>query len=166
MLSVKEINIEVKFAVIFAFLGLLLSLLIGMLFVDKMAVVFTRALLMSSVFGAIGFGSIFVIKKFVPEIYEALSGKNDSVGELAGDDQAGMSEMTSDANSQDYSGDASGIDYNKNESFDPGLTSFESKQMDSSSGPSLGKHILEAKGFKFEPKLMAQAIRTMMSKDE
>jgi hypothetical protein len=45
------------------------------------------------------------------------------------------------------------------------VKNVDSSDFDAKKGK-LGKHVLESKSMKFEPKIMAQAIRTLMSKDQ
>ena len=130
---------------------------------------------MLPVFFIVGYGTVTVLKNYVPEIYEALVSAGEKSGEkgLEGQAEVNISDIESDVSSD--TGNEPETD--KGEEF----TEFTQKDFDrykttddsgldaslTASGGKLGKHIIVQEQFNsYEPKIMAQAIRTMMSKDK
>ena len=115
-----------------------------------------------------------ILKKFVPEVYEAIASLQLS---SSGKDETGVHDTDNVANDADSS-----AEYSMDEE-DPGsgFTEFTEKDFDryntpadtglestlNPAGGKMGKHIMVEKQFNsYEPKIMAQAIKTMMSKDK
>ena len=170
MVSIKNIQWEFRLALIFGISAFVLSPIVGFITGNPVLVVLIRAVIFSIVFALIGYGSIFVIKKFVPEFYDAVfsdtGNSRDAVDSEITDE--GISEFSSDSveepeNSEE--GFEEG-DSGEMENPDSGLSLSDTDTRPSRSGRKMGRHLLEEKGMKFEPKLMAEAIRTMMAKDD
>jgi len=167
MIKFDELGIELKSGIVFAVLALVLSLIAGFAGGVPSGMVLFRSLVITPVFFVVGFGLILVIKKFVPEVYEILL--NLKVAE----DPAEKVDITVDSSmsgNEDFS-----------EKSDTGFSEFTEKDYDrlqsvndsgldsalSTSDGKLGKHIIVQNQFNsYEPKLMAMAIKTMMSKDK
>lgn len=172
MVSLKSIQWEYKFALYLGVAALVLSPVAGIISGNPPFTVILRALIFGVVFAGIGFGVVTVIKKFIPELYEAVfvgnSVSDDGVDEDLenGMSQIDDSEMSNSSLTESYdaSPDSEGgeVDY----STDNGESVNTGDHLDNPNSSKMGKHILEEKGMEFEPKVMAEAIRTMMSKDD
>ncbi|PKL19417.1 MAG: hypothetical protein CVV49_00985 [Spirochaetae bacterium HGW-Spirochaetae-5] len=167
MIKFGELGIELKSGMIFSALALVLSVIAGLAGGVPGGMVLFRSLILTPVFFVVGFGIILIIKKFVPEVYEIISNPATS------EDPAEKVDITGDL-SMDSSEDIS-------EKSDTGFSEFTAKDYDrlqtvndsgldsalSHSNGKLGKHIIVENQFNsYEPKLMAMAIKTMMSKDK
>ncbi len=174
MVSIKNLQWELKVAVIFALIALIVSPVIGLISGNNFTVIIVRAVIFTIVFAVIGYGSILVIKKFIPEFYSAFfsvspvsesdvnsnsTKTEENAGESYGSYESQVSEETQDDAEAYPEHDASGT-------TDSGSGKYADEALNNVSGNKMGKHILEEKGMQFEPKLMAEAIRTMMNKDE
>ncbi len=168
MIKIGELGIELKSGMMFSALALVLSVIAGLAGSVPGGMVLFRSLVITPVFFIVGFGIVLVIKNFVPEIYEILS--NPVVSEdpaekvdITGDFSSGSSEDISEKSDTGFS-EFTEKDYDRLQTVnDSGLDSALS-----SSDGKLGKHIIvnENQFNSYEPKLMAMAIKTMMSKDK
>jgi hypothetical protein len=180
MISLKSLKWEYKISSIFSVFALITSFLIGMITGNGIAVVLIRAILLSTLFAGIGFGIVYVIRKFVPELFEVIESKGAETSESAvveeeniapGDVLAeahGEESIENKANTEEEAGAAAQLD------FEPmgrsTIPQYETSHLDSAEsgegrGSNLGRHFFEKEGIKYEPKLVADAIRTMMQKD-
>ena len=158
----KGINSEYKVAAVFAIVAMTVSLLTGAVSGIKFGAVLLRTFFSILIFAGLGFGVFFVMKKYVPELFE-LNVRN-NVGNVE-DDLAQVSSQPVEADEPDAFTEFSGADFpNLNEAKDdvqtpPGNTeAFDG---------SMGRHIVkENSDFPYEPEVMAQAVRTMMNKDD
>ena len=189
MIDIKAIGIEYRIAGIFAGIAFLVSILGGVAAGVSLGVIIFRMIVSSIVFGGLGFGAVFVLKNYVPEVMgifsssETAAGDNPDAVEIPSDAQASAAEEAAfeGADGEKTEGQSggftefSGDEYPRvNESTDMSglndeLNSLEAGRsggMNASKGK-LGKHIISTEEkFQYEPKLMAQAVRTMMKKDE
>ena len=171
----EQLGIEQKYGAVLGAAAFILSLLTGLIAGVSFSVTIIRSFIMIPVFFIVGYGIVTILKKYVPEIYEALTIAGEKAGEsgLEGQTEVNLSDIESDVNSDAY--DAS--EKEKSEEF----TEFTQKDFDryktsedsgldassNASGGKMGKHIIVQEQFNsYEPKIMAQAIRTMMSKDK
>jgi hypothetical protein len=169
---------KIKVSAVFGIIALVLSLFLGIISGVPIITVLVRSVIMTLVFSGLGFAIIFIISKYVPEMNSVLSGKQSSDEidvDIDGDIQEEDVDIKTESDSEGPgAGDeASQQEGEKDDSFTeltsesfPNVT--ESVDPGSSDSSKLGKHIVKMEeGFnKFEPKLMAEAVRTMMSKDE
>ena len=173
----NELGIEIKSGLIFSVIAFVLSIAAGLMGSVPLGMIILRSLVVIPLFFLVGFGVFIVVKKFVPEVYEVLSNFNGR-----GEDDSVEDVDISSSNSDDVEGEYSdtGEDAeNREEDF----TEFKEADFEKvhttnssgintvfdTSGGKLGKHIVVDKaldGFGYEPKIMAEAIRTMMSKDK
>jgi hypothetical protein len=180
MISIRSISLWYKTAAVFSLLALVLSLITGFIAGIRWEVVLLRSAILMLVFAGIGFGASAILRKFVPEVYQLLSslaGEGQAAG--SGEPDIGMeevgAEMAGAGESAPAYDDASGVvppeapagDFAELEK--EGLAHYSTASGETAvhtrSGK-LGKHILEKeKMAKYEPKIMAQAVRTMMIKD-
>jgi hypothetical protein len=183
MISLKNIHPEYKSTALVGFIALVLSFLTGFLAGIRWNVVVLRSFILMVVFAAIGFGAIVILRKFVPEIYDLLaSTQREPELEEAGKDTGYAEEAGASAAVPDI--DEEGTARSSGEAEAPAeVAADEFKEIDKDAlsrystaagagGPvntgkgKLGKHILEKEKLaKYEPKIMAQAVRTMMFKD-
>ncbi len=180
MISVRSVSLDYKAAALFALVALVLSLVTGFIAGIRWEVVLIRSVVLMLVFAGIGFGACAILRKFVPEVHQLLSsfaGMDPSVapGEPeidlmeAGAASAGGGEAAPEEGEAEAAGDTSQLQGGFSELEKEGLAHYTSASggttVNTRSGK-LGKHILEKeKMAKYEPKIMAQAVRTMMSKD-
>lgn len=168
MIKIGELGIEFKSGILFSSLAFVLSIIAGFAGGVPAGMLLFRSFVIIPIFFVVGFGIILVIKNFVPEVYEML------LNLRASEDPAEKVDITSDI-SLDNSGDIA-------EKNDTGFSEFTANDYDrlqtvndsgldgalSAPDGRLGKHIIvEGNQFNsYEPKLMAMAIKTMMSKDK
>jgi hypothetical protein len=180
MISLNKINLEYKSTALFGFTALLLSFIIGLIAGVRWNVVLLRSFLLAIVFAFIGFGICFILRKYVPEIYELIS----SLAALPGVREEGETAIPAGREPAPVeSGETGELDIGEEgvrteapvtadfkELDKEGLSHFSTMpggagSINTKSGK-LGRHILESEKLaKYEPKIMAQAVRTRMSKD-
>ncbi len=198
MIQVGELGVEFKSGVLFAIFSLVFSILAGFAGGVPLIMILIRALIITPVFFIVGYAIVLVIKKFVPEVYEAISNLKGSP-----EDAAEKVEISFDSADSAYPSDSNeSPGYPVDEGSvkpDSGFSEFTEKDyerlqtvkdsdriqtvkdydkmqtvndsgLDSvlhNSGGKLGKHlIVENQLNSYEPKIIAQALRTMMSKDK
>jgi len=163
-----QIKFEYKFGIVFSAVALVLSLATGFIAGISAGVVIVRGLVIAAVFFGMGFSVIMVVKRFVPEAYDVLSSPREpQTGE--GEAAAGDAMPQVDEPYQEAGEEPPQFTEFTEKDFDryntPGDSGIESSP--DVSGGKLGKHVLVEQQFSgYEPKLMAQAIKTMMSKDK
>ena len=167
----QNLSIEIKTCIAFGISALIFSLLIGIIYGIALSVVAIRMLIILPVFGAFGYGIVFVLKKYIPEFFEMFNkSENDILDEdLISDDMkseeagSGSEEEMPDAVGDDKFSEMTGEDL-------PQMVSkndLEDESTFNASQGKLGKHILKNDTIaKYEPKIMAQAIRTMMLRED
>ena len=172
MIDINEIKIEYKTGVIFGLTGLVLSVLTGFVTGVGGGDVFIRSILISFGFTCLGIGFMFIFKKYVPEIYnffysfkksdsDIMDVETNSYTDKQEEDVQEVKEESDDNPDFNELGgeDLATISANGNDdSFSQSLNTSEGK---------LGKHVVteDASFTKYEPKLLAEAVRTMMKKD-
>lgn len=164
MSLLRNIGWNIRITLIAGGAAFLISLFSGLVSGNPFAVVFMRAVLFATVFAGLSFGSLFVLKKFVPEFFDTLFSVLPEIKQeesLSGE----STEYSQSTESGEYSAEAdtsqTGETYDAPPSFAP--TGLD--QISSSSPLNPGKKKLEEQALKFQPKIMAEAVRTMMSKD-
>ncbi len=155
-------NIEVRLGLILAVSAFILSPLIGIVSGISFVVVLIRTVIMSALFFGLGFGAMVLVKKFVPEFYEVLSTSAPAPEQNPEEIDTGVEAIAGEVDTEgegefDESGEPD------DSSYDPG---YEPIGESGTGAAKMGRHILEEQGLKYEPKIMAEAIRTMMSRDE
>jgi hypothetical protein len=132
-----------------------------------------RAILFALVFAVIGIGSVVVLKRYIPELFasgdlDAPVETSDNV-EIVGDGQASAAPNATDSGSESFSAEVNLPEADqKTSQFEPlsqHLKNVPGDSLDAKKGK-LGRHVLHEKSVKYEPKIAAEAIRTMMSKDQ
>lgn len=180
MISIRKINLEYISMGLFSCASMVLSLLTGIFAGVNFGTVIVRALIIMALFAFIGFGIGIVLKKYVPELYELMisvfsgAGAGDEAEEHAGvstkEDAAESGDMSAGSEhgaEQDLPKDEDGVPFQELDkevlthySTGAGVTGINTKE------GKLGKHLLaKEKLVKYEPKVMAQAVRTMMSNE-
>lgn len=139
-----------KFAVIFAVLGLLVSVAFGILGGNRFSPLVVTAIICSILAGASGVGAYKVLESRVPEVFE-LFAPPPGVG--SSDDDLTLSDGDADADAGD--GMLIGDDVDA-----PAAAAEDTNKR-------FGDHLIVDKiKIKNEPKLMAEAIKTMLAKDK
>jgi hypothetical protein len=167
MVRISELGIELKSGIFFCITALVLSIIAGLAGKVPGGMIFFRSLVIIPVFFGVGFGVVMILKKFVPEIYELITNLKQPKEEIQQqeiiiDTPPDDSGESSEKPDQEFS-EFTEKDYDRLQTInDSGLeSSFHS------SDGKLGKHVIvESQMSGYEPKVIAQAIRTMMSKDK
>ncbi len=170
--KIKDLGLEFKAVLIFGGSALILSLTVGLIFGNDILNALFKALIMTLIFGAIGYGIIFIIKIFVPEIYEILNSPPESENSEAIFQKT--AEQTPVVDSTEVKSDddkyiEESIDDTTEKEFKPfEETEFKKyESVEKMKEGKLGKHIVvDEKKVKYEPKIVAEAIRTMMKRDK
>lgn len=163
-------TIELKSAALFGIIALVLSFITGIAAGNSLGYALFKSFIITLVFGAIGYGAVVVLRRFVPELIEILgpapaqddgteavlpSAEPGTGGDQAGPENPGEKEKKPDA----------GLE----KEFEP-LKSGDFKSYSSVAAPEdgkMGKHFVsEQKTVKYEPKIIAEAIRTMIRRDD
>ncbi|GBF50512.1 hypothetical protein LPTSP4_20380 [Leptospira ryugenii] len=150
---------QIGFVLFFAVLGCLISSTCGFLVGNRFTYISFVTLLSSIAFGGLGFGIYYVLESRVPEFLEFVSTFS-LAGLGGGSEESGFEE----GETSGFASEPSGID-------DYGVASVAPPEMDPSlaraKSGKFGDHIVIDKiAIKNEPKLMAEAIRTMLAKDD
>ncbi|MDF3819280.1 hypothetical protein P3G55_05185 [Leptospira sp. 96542] len=152
---------QIWFVLAFAVIGALVSTTCGFLVGNRFTYILFVSLLSTISFAAFGFGVYTVLEKKVPEFLEFLNGI--SLGGFGGnsghsEDELGSSEGFG-SSSEALGSDDFGVQATSDPTMDAKLAMAKSGKF--------GDHIIVDKiAIKNEPKLMAEAIRTMMAKDD
>lgn len=159
----EKMNWEIRIPVIAAAAAMTLSLVAGFVSGNPAPVVITRACLFALLFGGLSFGGLTVLRKFVPELYEAIFSTLPAASAPAADEFAAVPEEMSSSAAYTPRDDTTETPA---ESFDaPPKKEFSPTGLDQLSAGTSGGKPLEENMMKFQPKIMAEAIRTMMSRD-
>jgi hypothetical protein len=183
MVSIDSLKIEYKAGAVLGGTALILSSIVGMAAGNTVLYTFGRALFLGIVFAFLGTGLTLLLRKYVPELFEAF--REGSFGDTAvpadgtpkeepSTFSAGVSSFdasspvtSTDVSSPDSSGGENTSEFVPLGDFAAGQKQYGDEHLDTAKGSrSTGKHLLEEKGMKYEPKIIAEAIRTMMSKDQ
>jgi len=165
--------------IVFGGSALLLSLLISLATGNNLLYSLGQDFIFGLVFACVGFVAALVVKKFIPEFYD-MGAPSDSVPIESSDNVEIVDGVPSTGNfSAPVSAAEPVREFSQSDdsippaeagkvAFEPladHVKNYDSGDLDTPRGK-LGKHVLENKAMKFEPKIMAEAIRTMMSKDQ
>ncbi|MCX8122839.1 MAG: hypothetical protein N3F66_01585 [Spirochaetes bacterium] len=176
--KIMGLSLEVRIAIIFGIIAFLISLLFGIIVGNKIGIVFTRVLFFTILYAGIGYASLLIIKRLVPEMYEILnqsfgfSRKNISQEEnitVKPDESSNIKEGG--VANQDY-GAGTVSSETQDTTYSEAFTPLEAKDFTNlstkdSKPKKMGKHIvLDDKKIQYEPKIMAEAIRTMLKRDK
>jgi hypothetical protein len=170
MVSLKTIKWEHKLSIIFSVISFALSFITGIFFDNSILNVISKAVVLSIIFAVLGYIVIYVLRNYVPEVFAVPKTANTVTDETVEVDEQfadGAPELENENNiAASESSLSGGEDFI---STDKNLPKYDSAELDSDlsskKSTSLGKHVFEDEGVKYEPKLMAEAIRTMMGKD-
>lgn len=156
-------KLNLYFVIFFSTLGLIISLIFSFFSGNSIGNIIYNILFSSIVGGILGFSVYYVLKNKIPEIleifdFEYFSGRSFTSNiESTGFDES----ITEDELNEEI--EENNIRTNDAEESISVVTTNEEKV----ENKNFGDHILVNKiSIKNEPKLMAQAIRTMLSKDE
>jgi len=180
MAQLSGLSIEYRSGLLLGLLALVLSVLTGLISGIGFVVILIRALIMVPVFVAVGYGTIIILKKYVPEIYDVLVNVKKDEGPDQGQENY-LAIQDLDSESSEFSGDINaetsdeGYAEQKGDNFSR-LDTINDSGLDDELGGNtadpetgkMGKHVVvdESKFEGYEPSLMAEAVRTMMSKDK
>lgn len=155
-------NIEVKVGLVLALSAFVISPLVGIVSGISVLVVLIRTVVVTLIFFGLGFGALILIKKFVPEVYEILS-STPAAAQNPEEIETGVDQPEEEfsSDSPEEFDDSGGPNES---SYDPGIEPMA--ETGAAGVGKMGRHILEEKNLKYEPKIMAEAIRTMMSRDD
>lgn len=142
-------NLMIKFVGVFAVVGLILSVSFGIIGGNRIFSLVLTAVICSMLSGALGAGTYKVLEQRVPEFLEIFLAQGMGGDDLELGDEAG------------YEGDELDAEGYATSAEDDGAAAAaaDTKQF--------GDHIIVDKiKIKNEPKLMAEAIKTMLAKDD
>lgn len=177
MMNMGDIQLEYRSGALFGVVALVLSVLAGAFAGNGAGHVIGRSLVLMFVFAALGYIAIYVIRKYVPEVFEALTAMSgnrvddEGLKELPPEDRPSpVAEASADLAQADdgtEAGAGNGAAPARPEAFVPfqegDFTAYSSAKPEQGK---LGKHFFEQKNIKYEPKIMAEAIRTMIARDK
>ena len=155
------LSFKIKIAVILAVLAFTVSLIAGFFSGAVISVIIIRIVTAIIVFAVMGYCIGFIINKYVPEIMSLFKKESEENPEFSSEpeDFEGQEQDSE----QDFAVEDSPFSEMRPDEMN---RLSESTSLDPSEGK-LGRHIVSTEDtMKYEPKLMAEAIRTMMSKDE
>jgi len=181
MIANIKMTVEIRFVLVFASVSFVLSLFAGLISGIDFMVVLLRMFIFVPIFSGMGYGVALFFKKKVPEFYNIFSKESLNEDVLENDeankekeDTETVIEEQEDLEKRDDITDSIDID-GKSDEFNE-LAPSDFPQMSSDSGDSIGvdvatgkmgKHIVQNESFaEYEPKIMAEAVRTMMGKDD
>ena len=173
MVKIEGLGIETKSGLFFAVAGFVFSFITGFVTGISFSVVILRSVITMLIFSFLGYAAVIILRKYVPEIYEMLSMQEDS-GQAEAVDQRGRNEESFPRSEETFesakeSGDSSGFTGLDDQSYER-LTSAQNQDSGSDfdvAAGKMGNHIIMQDQFSgYEPKLIADAVRTMMSKDK
>jgi len=155
--------LQIGFVLAFAVIGALVSTLSGFLVGNRFTYILFVSGISTIAFGGLGFGIYTVLETKVPEFLEFITGF--SLGGFGTRDREGDFDDTSmDSGAAGDVGMASQEEMAS--SLSPHEQAMEASMARARSGK-FGDHIIVDKiAIKNEPKLMAEAIRTMLAKDD
>ena len=168
MTDFKKLNIEYKAAAVFGIGSFLLSVIASIFSGNSAGIILLRSVIFAVIFCVIGFASLYVMKKYVPEIYEIF---NSGIFGPGADSGMGNEEEISDGEigGEPDRGNAKAEEKDKISSALDASDDIESESdlgaIDDVSGANNANKEME-RMFKYEPEIAAQAIRTMMKKDD
>ena len=163
-------TIELKSAALFGLTALVLSFVTGMASGNSLGYALFKSSIITLVFGAIGYGAVVVLKEVRARAHRnsrprgGAGGQHDAVvsapGEGPDEGQPGAGDQGDKEKKPD-----TGLE----KEFEP-LKSGDLKSYTSGPAPldgKMGKHFVsEQKTVKYEPKIIAEAIRTMIRRDD
>jgi hypothetical protein len=178
MINYKNIGVEYLTGALFGLFALLISLLIGFIAGNRITLIIFRTFLNTLIFSAIGAACIFIIKKFVPEMYQVISMSNgtesieintNDLSDKAGSDNrvnvSGAPE-NADVSSHEHGNREDSELENEFNAIDKQTSGNSSFDMKGDNSDNISRDVIKDKTVRYEPKIAAQAIRTMMRKDE
>jgi len=150
---------KLKFLVAFFLIGLIISMICGIIAGNKITYIILVSLISAATFGAFGFGIFTMLERKVPEVVEFLEGV-----EL--DFQSGSDDF--EGGGASYEGSSQFATESVSSSYAFGGSTSEStpKNKRQQQGNIEGYISVDNITIKNEPKLMAEAVRTMLAKDE
>jgi hypothetical protein len=157
-------RLAINFGVFFGIIGLLISLIFSLFSKNPIFVILTNIFVSTIVSAIIGIVVFFILKQKVPEILEVFEGDSSSFRSYKEQEEENFE------GEYDYSSDTLETSESLNlASSDDTTDEVQPIKIDTSGEKTkhFGDHIVVDKiTIKNEPKLMAEAIRTMLSKDE
>jgi len=157
-------RLAINFGVFFGIIGLLISLIFSLFSKNPIFVILTNIFVSTIVSVIIGIVIFFILKQKVPEILEVFEGDSSSFRSYKEQEEENFE------GEYDYSSDTLETSESLNlASSDDTTDEVQPIKIDTSGEKTkhFGDHIVVDKiTIKNEPKLMAEAIRTMLSKDE
>jgi len=157
-------RLAINFVVFFGIIGLLISLIFSLFSKNPIFVILTNIFVSTIVSVIIGIVVFFILKQKVPEILEVFEGDSSSFRSYKEQEEESFE------GEYDYSSDTLETSESLNlASSDDTTDEVQPIKIDTSGEKTkhFGDHIVVDKiTIKNEPKLMAEAIRTMLSKDE
>ncbi len=156
-------NLQVLFIAVFAVIALIVSPICGFLAGNQVGHIILVSILSTLAFAVFGFGVHAILEMKVPEFLDFLSNlTGEFSSSSSGDEGSGGSGF------RDYSSQAGDSEFATASADGPSSSEvFASATPKRQKNGNFGDHIMvENIAIKNEPKLMAEAIRTMLAKDD
>lgn len=165
----KDIDLKFQCGALFGILAIVISIIAGFVAGNTVGQVLIRTLIFTGLFIALGIVVVYVLERFVPEVLERFQ-----VEGADAEAEARMTAEMSEAETNTSSLDETVPDVDvvaEDEDAVPLAESFPAAEMDEysdvRSDGKLGRHFIkDEKTIKYEPRIMAEAIRTMLKRDE
>lgn len=169
-ISLSNLSVEAKSSILFALFALFFSMVLGIINGIGAGTVIMRSVLLTLLFAGLGFAVMNVIKKYVPELYGLIAERHMPEEHVTAENSAEETRETP----EEGRIASSPADQSEEKAPGPIITPVNdddfNKLMSEGGADSkrkMGKHIISnEKIVSYEPKIMAQAVRTMMKRDE
>jgi len=156
-------RLGINFSIIFGIIGLIVSVIFSLFSKNPISVIITDVLISTIIALILGFVVYTILKQKVPELLEIFGDFTSSPNSIKGtewEDSYDYGEELEDTSGQEMNYEESDLTANKEINVEEEKPILEKPKH-------FGDHILVDKiAIKNEPKLMAEAIRTMLSKDD
>jgi hypothetical protein len=181
MIDLKKIDIKFVFSAVFGIIALILSVFAGIFSGNGLSTIIFRTFTNTILFSVIGFFCLLVFKKFVPEVYQIIESLNNpevevNVNSSAKENEPGKAQDENkeyeDKGAQASISDNVSLETSRNDKeLESTFNTLEKDSYRNSSSDMDDNYTANKSGskdmkIKYEPKIAAQAIRTMLKKDE
>lgn len=155
-------GLSILFIATFASIGLVVSMIAGFMAGNRVSYILFVSLVSSLSFAGLGFGIYQILEKKVPEFLNFLSTLTGGTSE-SNDENEGFADSGAEVHTRSTELD-SGTDFTESSMED---IQEKDKILQQAKSGKFGDHLVVDKiAIKNEPKLMAEAIRTIMSRDD
>lgn len=163
--QIKSLDIKLRVGIIFGLCSLIISIVLGLISGNAVATILFRSVILTIVFIFLGYALILVLEKFVPEFNTVLNREAGEPGVDPGSDDVEEYDSAETGEAESGISDTAAGEAENYESMEgadsPGFGSS------GAAATEIGKHFIVGENkIKYEPKIMADAVRTMLKKDD